>query len=71
MARVLNMVKAALPRRAALTEDPVDAVEVAKVAYGLFELRGQEHGHDLEDWLKAESIVRARANGRAPQPRMP
>lgn len=71
MARVISTAKAVAPRRAALAEDPVDAVEVAKVAYGLFELRGQEHGHDLEDWLKAEMIVRAHTNGRAPKPRLP
>jgi len=26
-------------------------------AYQLFEQRGYEHGHDLEDWLKAEAEV--------------
>jgi hypothetical protein len=26
-------------------------------AYELFEQRGYEHGHDLEDWLQAESEV--------------
>ena len=52
------MVKA--PRRAdALRE--VSAEEIARVAYQLFERRGCEHGHDLEDWLEAERIVRARA----------
>jgi len=34
--------------------------EVARVAYELFERRGCVHGHDLEDWLEAERIVRAR-----------
>ena len=34
--------------------------EVAKVAYELFERRGREPGHDFEDWLKAEQIVRDR-----------
>ena len=24
-------------------------------AYELYELRGRENGHDLEDWLRAES----------------
>ena len=26
-------------------------------AYQLFEDRGNEHGHDLEDWLRAEAEV--------------
>lgn len=34
--------------------------EVAKVAYDLFEKRGQTHGYDMEDWLKAEMIVKKR-----------
>lgn len=71
MTRVISAMRPVAPRRAALAEDPADAVEVAKVAYGLYELRGRENGHDLEDWLKAERIVRAHTNGRLPKPRMP
>ena len=49
-------------RKTAKREDApaVDVQEVARVAYELFERRGGEHGHDFEDWLKAESIVRHR-----------
>ena len=32
--------------------------EVARVAYELYEQRGRVDGYDLDDWLKAESIVR-------------
>ena len=39
--------------------------EVAQVAYGLFERRGRTSGHDVEDWLEAERIVRARRRSRA------
>ena len=28
---------------------------IARRAYGLFEARGCEHGHDWKDWLRAES----------------
>lgn len=28
---------------------------IARRAHELYEARGQEHGHDLEDWLRAES----------------
>ena len=40
------------------------AEDIARVAYQLFERRGGEHGHDLEDWLEAERIVRARSRTR-------
>ena len=32
--------------------------EIAKVAYALYLPRGGDHGHDFEDWLNAEAIVR-------------
>lgn len=28
---------------------------IARRAYELFEMRGCEHGHDWEDWFRAES----------------
>ena len=34
--------------------------EVEKLAYQFFVERGYEHGHDQEDWLRAETIVRNR-----------
>ncbi len=39
--------------------------EVAVVAYELYERRGRVQGHDREDWLQAERIVRARAAQKA------
>jgi hypothetical protein len=30
---------------------------IARRAYDLYEQRGREEGHALEDWLKAEAIV--------------
>lgn len=38
----------------------MDDGEVARVAYELYERRGREDGHDLEDWVKAEELVRQR-----------
>jgi len=41
----------------ARTSDPVTTPardEVAQRAYERFIERGQQHGHDLEDWLSAE-----------------
>jgi hypothetical protein len=34
--------------------------EVAKEAYALFLERGGAHGHDVEDWFRAEQILRER-----------
>jgi len=31
--------------------------KVAKKAYELYEGRGGEHGHDMDDWLEAEQLV--------------
>ena len=28
--------------------------DIARRAYELYEKRGREHGHDLDDWLQAE-----------------
>lgn len=36
------------PRRDPITE------AIAQRAYELFVARGQQHGHDLDDWLQAE-----------------
>jgi hypothetical protein len=33
----------------------VSAEAVSRRAYSLFEARGREHGHDVEDWLVAET----------------
>jgi hypothetical protein len=32
--------------------------DIARRAYELFEQRGREHGHDVEDWLQAERELR-------------
>jgi hypothetical protein len=34
---------------------------VADLAYYIYEVRGREDGHDLDDWLRAEQLL---ANGR-------
>ena len=49
------------PRAARMTTParPIDQERVAAIAYRLFEERGGEHGHDAEDWFRAEQIVRA------------
>src|SRR5260370_17300160 len=39
-----------LPNRSATMTDR----DIARRAYELYEKRGREHGHDLDDWLQAE-----------------
>ena len=48
-----------------LQQDPaIDCEEVARVAYALYEQRGRTDGHDCEDWLEAERLVRQRNRAR-------
>ena len=37
-----------------------ETAEVQKLAYQFFVQRGYQHGHDREDWLRAEAIIRSR-----------
>jgi Protein of unknown function (DUF2934) len=37
-------------------------VRVAELAYLLYEQRGREDGHDVEDWIQAEQTVLASQN---------
>ena len=57
MARV-----AILKRQAATSERPpvVSRDDIARVAYELYLQRGRVDGHALEDWIKAEAILRQR-----------
>jgi hypothetical protein len=44
-------------QRAAKTDvlTRVTAKSISQRAYDLFQARGHEHGHDVEDWLVAEA----------------
>jgi hypothetical protein len=45
-----------LPTETRATESPVDIQEqVRRRAFELYEQRGREDGHELGDWLRAES----------------
>lgn len=33
--------------------------DIARRAYELYEQRGRDHGHDLDDWLQAERDLRS------------
>ena len=38
----------------------IDSEAIARRAFELYQLRGDEDGHDLEDWFQAEDETRAR-----------
>ena len=49
------------PLTARIAEPKVDTYEeISSRAYELYVERGRENGHDLEDWLQAETEVTAR-----------
>jgi hypothetical protein len=37
------------------------SAQIARRAYELYETRGREDGHDMEDWLRAEEEITGRA----------
>jgi hypothetical protein len=37
-----------------------DRTKIASLAYVLYEQRGREDGHDLEDWFEAEQQIASR-----------
>jgi hypothetical protein len=57
------------PKSAKATAAPVQQVSVStdfqeairSRAYSIYEQRGREHGHDLDDWLIAEAEVVGKA----------
>ncbi len=44
-----------------VTSDVSVLEQIARRAYELYEVRGREDGHDLEDWLRAEAEITAQA----------
>jgi hypothetical protein len=47
------------PRRSARISSEKVREMIGKRAYELYEKRGREDGHDLDDWLEAEKIVKS------------
>lgn len=44
-----------------VTSDVLVLEQIARRAYELYEARGREDGHDLEDWLRAEAEITGQA----------
>ena len=49
-------------RPANVVTDPNLEQEIRRRAYALYEERGREDGHDIDDWLRAEAELRATAS---------
>jgi NAD/NADP transhydrogenase alpha subunit len=57
------MAKIAIPRKKTSNETTAASInnetaEIQKLAYQFFVERGFQHGHDKEDWSRAEAIIR-------------
>jgi hypothetical protein len=71
MAEVQKKAKApAKPRKAAATKAPLTNLtqmqlphdQVAQLAHRYWAERGQQHGHHVEDWFRAEQELRGKAS---------
>lgn len=56
--------KAAVKKESAsnVTEMPVSHDEIARLAHRYWNERGRQHGHHVEDWLRAEHELRQKAS---------
>ena len=58
--------KAIAPKRKATTSKVtaigVSHEEIARLAHRFWAERGRQHGHDAEDWLRAEQELRGKAS---------
>ncbi|MGH9588851.1 MAG: DUF2934 domain-containing protein [Terracidiphilus sp.] len=48
--------------RSSSAAGPVAYDEVAQLAHRYWAERGGQHGHDVDDWFRAEQELRARAS---------
>jgi hypothetical protein len=51
---------AKIPRRSPRVSSEKVHEMIGRKAYELYEKRGKEHGHDVDDWLEAEKFVKTR-----------
>jgi hypothetical protein len=60
-----SAIKEIAPKRTSGAKAPVVGVshdEIARLAHRFWSERGRQHGHDAEDWLRAEQELRGRAS---------
>src|SRR5512143_4023125 len=54
------------PKRVSEKHEPENRSSVAELAYRLYEERGRQDGHHLEDWLEAERPIAATMDQEGP-----
>ena len=59
------MLKSVSPKKLSTVEPRTTEETVRVRAYELFEARGREDGHDLEDWFRAEGEITVRKDNSA------
>ncbi len=64
MQKITALLKRPKTARAAAAVQPAPRNDtlrqrIAEKAYGIYLERGQQHGHDLDDWLEAERVTLA------------
>ncbi|HTB96543.1 MAG TPA: DUF2934 domain-containing protein [Terracidiphilus sp.] len=59
--KATKTVKAAT-QKSNLTEMKPSPQQIAELAHRLWAERGYQHGHDAEDWIRAEQMLRGKAS---------
>jgi hypothetical protein len=54
-----NTARSKTERTRAATKSMISSEAIAERAFSLYAARGGEHGHDVEDWLRAEQELMA------------
>ncbi len=57
-----NETRSLLPPGTTLDLTKTHEQKIRELAYHFYEERGRSDGHDLDDWLKAEGMIRERGN---------
>ncbi len=54
-----------------VTDEPESLAQIRLRAFELYEARGREGGHELEDWLRAEEELTETAEVKLPEKKIP
>ena len=57
-----NVTEITVGREQVTGSTEVPREQIAKLAHQLWNERGRQHGHDAEDWLRAEQLLRGKAS---------
>jgi hypothetical protein len=57
-----NVTEITVNREHVRVTSEVSREQIAELAHRLWNERGRQHGHDAEDWLRAEQLLRGKAS---------